>query len=256
MVLLEEIYDSHIHSEGRSQKELTEMVKAGIKFANSCAFYPVQPRFAETLIDLFRKLEEFETERGKRVGMKITPALGIHPRCIPQNWKKALDFLEENPPRIFGEVGLEEGGSLEVDVLKSQLSLAKKLDVPCIIHTPRKNKVEMTQKILEILAELSFPENLAVIDHVSMETVSEILKRGYHAGLTVEEGKLSEKDVLDILKKYGAERLMINSDTGFTSLEYLSTSKTVSFLIERDVEREDVIRVACKNAKEFFRVRC
>ena len=250
---LPEIYDSHIHSEGRSQKELAEMVEAGIRFANSCAFYPVRPLYPETLIDLFRKLEDFETERGKRVGLKIIPALGIHPRCIPQNWRKTTEFLEERPPKIFGEIGLEKGNELEVEVLKEQLKLAKKFDVPCIIHTPRKNKVKVTQKLLSILEELNFPEELAVVDHVSLETVSEVIKRGFHAGLTVEEGKLSESDVLEILKKFGPEKLMLNSDTGFTSLEYLSTSKTISFLLER-VEKDALEKIASKNARKFFRV--
>jgi hypothetical protein len=247
------IYDTHIHSEGRSRKELLKMVVAGIKFANSCAFYPVRPRYGETLIDLFRKMETFEVERGRKVGMSIVPALGIHPRCIPQNWEMVVDYLEENPPKIFGEIGLESGENLEVEVLKKQLSVAKKLDVPCIIHTPRKNKIEITRKILDILEELNFPEDLAVVDHVSLETVGDVLVNGYHAGLTVEEGKLSAEDVLLILIKYGSERLVLNSDTGFGSLEYLSVPRTVSFLVEKGVEKEDLDKISFENAKNFFR---
>ncbi len=249
-----EIYDSHIHSEGRSQKELSEMSNSGIKTVNSCAFYPVRPRYPGTLIDLFRKLEEFETYRGEKAGLKVVPAFGIHPRCIPENWHEVIDFLEESQPKIFGEIGLETAEKAEVEVLKAQLSLAKKLDIPCIIHTPRGNKAEITQKTLKSLEELRFPEQLAVIDHVSLETVSEILNRGYHAGLTVEEGKLSERDVLEIIEKFGPERLMINSDTGFTSLDYLSTVRAVSFLLEKGVEMEEIKRIAFENAKEFFRV--
>jgi hypothetical protein len=249
---LPEIYDSHMHSEGRSQKELSEMVESGIKYANSCAFYPVKPLYPETLIDLFRKLENFETERGRRAGMKIIPAFGIHPRCIPQQWRKAIDFLAENPPRIFGEIGLEEGGSLEIEVLREQLRLAKYIDIPCIIHTPRRKKNELTDKILEILDEVNFPENLAVIDHVSLETFPKVIQRGYHAGLTVEAGKLSERDVLEILQNSGPDGIMINSDSGFTSLDYLSTSRTIGFLLREGFGGKDLRRIASDNARAFF----
>ncbi len=249
-----EIYDSHTHSEGRSQKELSEMASSGIKMINSCAFYPVKPRYPGTLIDLFRKLEEFETYRGEKAGLKVVPALGIHPRCIPGNWQEVIDFLEESQPKIFGEIGLETAEEIEVETLKAQLDLAKKLDTPCIIHTPRRNKDEITKKTLNILDEIEFPEELAVIDHVSLETVPEILNRGYHAGLTVEKGKLSESDVLEIIRKFGSEKLMINSDTGFTSLDYLSTVRTVSFLLEEGVEVKEIKRIAFENARRFFRV--
>ena len=78
-----EVFDTHIHSEGRSIENLEEMAKNGIKKAITCAYYPIEPKFAETLIDLFRKLTTFEVEREKSVGIEIYPAIGIHPRCIP-----------------------------------------------------------------------------------------------------------------------------------------------------------------------------
>jgi hypothetical protein len=249
-----EVYDSHIHSEGRGQKELSEMAESGIRYANSCAYYPVKPLYPETLIDLFRKLESFETERGRRVGMKIIPAFGIHPRCIPNNWRKVTDFLAENAPRILGEIGLEGGSSLETEVFREQLRIAKSMDIPCIIHTPRKKKTELTEKILRILDEISFPEDLAVVDHISLETFPDVIGRGYHAGLTVESGKLSEVDVLEILEKFGPDRIMINSDSGFTSLDYLSTSRTIGFLIKEGFAGKDLKMVAVENAKAFFKL--
>jgi len=83
-----EVFDIYIHSEGRSIDDLSKMAEKGIKRAITCAFYPMEPKFAETMIDLFRKLTTFEVERGKEAGMQIYPAIGIHPRCIPPNFKK------------------------------------------------------------------------------------------------------------------------------------------------------------------------
>jgi hypothetical protein len=120
------IFDTHIHSEGRSIEDLAEMVGMGIEMAISCAFYPIQPLYPETLIDLFRKLTIFEIERGKKAGMRIHAAVGIHPRCIPPKYKRILDMEKSDDWVAFGEIGLESGEKKEVKVLKEQLEVAKK----------------------------------------------------------------------------------------------------------------------------------
>ncbi len=141
------IFDTHIHSEGRSVEDLEKMTKEGIAKAITCAFYPIEPKFPETLIDLFRKLTTFEVERGRSAGMEIYPAIGVHPRCISPNYEKTIESMEEIECVAFGEIGLEIANDLEVEGLREQLKLAKSLDKPCIIHTPRKNKVEDSENI-------------------------------------------------------------------------------------------------------------
>ncbi len=242
-----ELFDAHIHSEGRSVEDLRFMAENGIKKALTCAFYPIVPKYGETLIDLFRKLVEFEAYRGKKAGMEIYAAIGIHPRCIPQNWKDVLEFMENDFGYLaFGEIGLEDGSDKEIEVLKAQLKLAKKLDVPCVIHTPRKNKVKITEKTLEILDELSFPEDLAVIDHASRETVEMIRKKGYYIGLTVQPGKLSVDDAVRILNDYGDERFIANSDTGFSESDMLAVRKFYDAC--------ENIEVTLRNAEKFLRI--
>ncbi len=248
-----EVFDTHIHSEGRSVEDLSKMVEKGIKIAITCAFYPIQPLFQETLIDLFRKLTIYERRRGERAGMEIYAAVGIHPRCIPPEYSRILEFMETNDGWVaFGEIGLETGDAKEVDVFREQIKLAKKIDMRCIIHTPRRNKEKITAKILQILNDLSFPEELAVIDHVTMETADEILKAGYHVGLTVQPGKLTEKDVYEIVSRFGAEKTVLNSDTGFSRSDMFATVKAAEYLLENGVDKKDVEKLAYKNAREFF----
>lgn len=250
-----EVFDTHVHSEGRSVEDLSKMAERGIKMAITCAFYPIQPLFQETLIDLFRKLAIYEKRRGKRAGIEIYAAVGIHPRCIPPEYSKVIEFMETNDGWVaFGEIGLETGDVKEVEIFKEQLKLAKKIDMRCIIHTPRKNKKEITAKILQILNELSFPEDLAIIDHVNMETAGEVLKAGYFAGLTVQPGKLTEKDVYEIVSRFGTEKAVLNSDIGFARSDMFATAKAVEYLLENDVARDDVEKIAYRNAREFFGV--
>lgn len=246
-------FDTHIHSEGRSVEDLTTMSREGIKAAITCAFYPIKPMYQETLIDLFRKLTDFEKYRGKKAGMDIYAAIGIHPRCIPPTYNKVLEVMESMDSIAFGEIGLEDATSEEIEVFESQLKLAKKIDKPCIIHTPRNNKLEITKKTLEILEKIEFPESLAVIDHVSVETVEMVLKGSYTAGLTVQPGKLEENEVVSIVEKYDFENFVLNSDTGFSPSDMIAVVKTANILVER-FDKKDVEKVAWDNGMEFFRI--
>ncbi len=245
-------FDAHIHSEGRSVEDLITMSKHHIKAAVTCAFYPIEPRYQETLIDLFRKLSEFEPYRGVKAAMNIYPAIGIHPRCIPPSVDKVLDYMESDGRSVaFGEIGLETADDKEVEVFVQQLKLAKKLDKPCIIHTPKNNKQQVTEKIMSILEELEFPPERAVIDHASTSTVEMILKKGYTAGLTVDEGKLSEQDVAWIVEVFGCDNLLLNSDTGFGSSIMVSVANTAR-LLEDKFWNEVTEKVAWSNALRFF----
>ncbi|MBE8540474.1 TatD family hydrolase [Geoglobus acetivorans] len=241
------LIDTHIHSEGRSVEDLRHMAENGIKKAITCAFYPIRPGFPETLIDLARKLTEFEPERGRKAGMEIHSAIGIHPRCIPPDWQRVLDFIESYSGYVaIGEVGLEDGSDEEREVLKAQLQLAKKLDIPAIIHTPRKNKEAILEKTLEILDAVSFPEELALIDHNSVGTVRVVLEKGYWAGITVQPGKLSVGEAVMIIEEFGDDRLIANSDTGFSESDMLAVRK-----LHDACGNERVVR---KNAERFFKI--
>ncbi len=244
MILL----DSHIHSEGRSVEDLRNMSDAGIKYAITCAFYPIQPLYPETLIDLFRKLVDYESERGNRAGMKIYASVGIHPRCIPPKWDKVVDFMEHDYGWIaFGEIGLEKADKVEKDVLRSQLKLAKKLDMPCIIHTPRKNKEVITEKIFEILERVEFPESLCLIDHIDNRIIGKVIERDYIAGLTVQPGKLNIDDAAKLVLEFGDERFIANSDTGFSESDMLAVAK-----LAEKINSENVL---LKNGFKFFRIK-
>ncbi len=246
-------FDSHLHTEGLGFRDLKEMAEIGIKEVCSLAFYPIRPNYPQTMIDVFRKLVEFETARCKAVGIEMYPAVGIHPRCIPPEYDVVLRYLEEGEWIAFGEIGLETGGREEVDVLTKQLSIAKKLDVPCIIHTPRGDKRLVTEKILGILEKLDFPETLAVIDHVNFENLDLVEKTGYWIGLTVQPGKLSPDDVVRIVSDHGAERFMLNSDVGYKDTE-ITTVAVAAEKLKSSLGVDVMGKVAYSNARRFLRL--
>jgi predicted metal-dependent TIM-barrel fold hydrolase len=246
-----ECFDTHIHSEGKGITELKAMAEAGIKHVISCAYYPVVPSYSSTLIDMFRKLTSFEVERGKKAGLELIPAVGVHPRCICRGWEKALKWVEENA-EVIGEIGLECASDVEVEVLSAHLGIAKKLDLPCIVHTPKNNKLKVTEKVLKIVDASGIVEELVVIDHATPKTVEEILKKGYYAGLTVQPGKISVEEVISIVEKHGFEKFVLNSDTGFNDFEALTVVETANALKEK-FDEKDVKKVAIENGRKIFK---
>ena len=194
-------FDTHIHSEGEGTKELLAM-ENGIKRVVSYAFYPISPSAPETMIDMFRKLTTFEVSRAEK-GITLYPAIGVHPRCIPLGYHKVFSFMEENPSKAFGEIGLETASDQEV----------------------------------------------AVVDHTNERTAGKILKAGYWTGLTLQPGKLSREEVEKIVEKYGFERFLLNSDTGFSDDELFAVSK-IEYLLQKFDARE-VEKLAFRNAEKF-----
>lgn len=241
-------FDSHVHSEGLGITELRKMKESGIEKICSLSFYPVKPLFSQTLIDEFRKLEQFEKRRCKLLGIETFIGVGIHPRCIPLNWAEVIEHLEANEWELFGEIGLENATDQEIKVFSSQLRIAKAKDIPCVIHTPRANKREITQKILEILESLSFPSELAVVDHVNFENLDLLLKKDYWIGLTVQAGKLSAEEVADIIENYGSEKFIVNSDAGYGNDFVTSVAETAKII------GKEANRICLKNAERFIGV--
>jgi len=246
-------FDSHLHTEGMGFSDLKKLSETGIKEVCSLAFFPIEPKFPQTMVDLFRKLTEFETLRCEAAGVKMYPAVGIHPRCIPPDYGFVMKHLEEGEWLAFGEIGLENVTKEEIEVLTSQLEIAKERDIPCIIHTPRGNKKGATEKTLKILERLDFPVELAVIDHVNFETLDMVLKSGYWIGLTVQPGKLSPDDAARIVLEHGPERFMLNSDAGYRDMEITTVAEAAKKVMEVVGEKE-MRSVARDNARMFLRL--
>ncbi len=136
--------DSHTHA-----RDFELMALAGVKDVVLCSFVPVA-RYAETLIDHFTETDEIHRPRLNDIGLKAHVFVGVHPRCIPKEWRKILPVIEEylESGKAVGicEVGLEKASDLE-------LKLAKEYDVPVIVHTPMGNCVNIVNKVLSLAEE-------------------------------------------------------------------------------------------------------
>ena len=108
-------------------------------------------------------------------GLDLKVALGIHPANALANneiiFKQLEKWIENKDIIAIGEIGLDENTDLEKEVFKKQLELADETQSKVIIHTPRKNKLEVLKDIKEIVLESINPK-LVVIDHINLNTTS------------------------------------------------------------------------------------
>jgi predicted metal-dependent TIM-barrel fold hydrolase len=252
--------DTHIHVDGMSEDELRYMVSNGIDRAITCAYYPIEPRYPQTFLDLFTRLIDYDVPKAREWGLTLYVAIGIHPRSISKTGYEliidAMKSLSEHEVVVaFGETGLQLASDKEINILQTQLELANELEFPIIVHTPSANKREITEKTLPLLDKTRINPKLVVIDHVNDETISIMDESGYNIGLTVQYGKLTPEIAAELVIQYSDNNeIVLNSDNGFRKCDIASVTKTINILKSLGADKSLLERVSHKNAENIFKI--
>lgn len=247
-----------MHADSRSSEDFEKMFVSGIDTAITCSFYPYKFNDnPEILLNHLNRILNFEPRRASEYGLDLKVALGIHPANALENNEIIFNELEkwiENKDIIaIGEIGLDENTELEKKVFKKQLELADATNSKVIIHTPRKNKLEVLKDIKELVLENINPK-LVVIDHINLNTIEEVIDEEFTIGLTVQPQKMEVEEAIEILDKYGFGRFLLNSDISNKPSDPLSVPKTVRTLKRLGYDEKEIDKVAFENAKEFFNI--
>ena len=65
---------------------------------------------------------------------------------------------------------------------------------------------------------------------------------------------MDKEEAIAILKEYGFDRFLLNSDMSNKPSDPLSVSKTVRELQRLNFEKKEIEKVASKNAKKFYKI--
>lgn len=252
--------DTHMHVDTRPYEDFEAMALSGITDVLTLAHDPMRMSSSVVLEDHFERLFS-EKERVEKNGPRLHVCLGIHPRALPSDPEACIrlldSYLERQKERrvtAIGEIGLETIDGSEVETLRRQIELAEKHRLPVIVHTPRKDKENMTRKILAELSSFSIPDDSVVVDHADRATVNLILDKGYNAGLTVQPGKLTVIDAVSIVKQYDPLKLVLNTDASSSPTDVLGVPRTVWALKRENVEESIIDSVSRLNAKRIFSI--
>jgi len=248
------IVDAHIHSDSRPVEDFRDISIAGVKAVVSCAYDPLEMKQSNVCFEHFNRLLNVESRRVEQHGIKYFMALGIHPRAIPTDYENVLDklpeYLKKENVIAIGEIGLETADALEQEVFAKQLQLADEYNHRVIVHTPRRNKAEVCDKIIELLDENINPK-LVQLDHVDFSIVDKIIDKEYTPAVTVQPLKMSVNDTIEIFEDYGFDKFIVDSDMSYAPSNPMSLGNLKHSLEIKKYDKDDIDKVMYKNFMNF-----
>jgi predicted metal-dependent TIM-barrel fold hydrolase len=125
-----------------------------------------------------------------------------------------------------------------------------------MIHLPHENKTKGIEKVEEILNQSysKYDKKKILIDHNTEETIKKTLEMGSWAGLTVYPlTKLSPKRAIDMIKRNGSDRIMINSAADWGVSDPLSVPLVAREMRKEGFSKNEIEKVTMYNAYEFYK---
>jgi hypothetical protein len=131
--------------------------------------------------------------------------------------------------------------------------MAVEFELPVLIHTPHRDKKRGTIRSIETVRKVGIPEGRVLIDHNNEETLPIVLDSGCWAGHSIYPNtKMDEQRMVTLVRRYGSERIIINSAADWGVSDPLKVPKTVRALQDGGIEPAAVQRIAWDNPVAFF----
>lgn len=254
------LFDPHIHMSSRTTADYEAMAAAGIAVVVEPAFWLGQPRtHVGTFEDYFGSLLGWEPFRASQFGIRHFCTLALNPR--EANDERVADGVLALLPRYLGkdgvvavgEIGYDEQTPAEDRCFAEQLELARRFELPALVHTPHRDKKRGTERSLALVRESGFPEERVLIDHNNEETLPLVLRTGCWAGHSIyPKSKMDEARMAALVRRYGTDRIIINSAADWGISDPLKVPKTVAVMRESGIAEADIETVAWANPVRFF----
>lgn len=248
--------DPHIHMVSRTTADYQAMAEAGIVAIIEPAFWQGQPRTnVGTFQDYFSSIVGWERFRAAQFGISHYCTIGLNSKeanneALAEQVMELLPlYLAKERVVAVGEIGYDDQTDAEEKFFRLQLELAKEVELPIMIHTPHRNKKQGTTRSMDVIEEHGIAPSRVVIDHNNEETVQEVLDRGYWAAFTIyPHTKMGNERMVEIVKQYGCERIIVDSSADWGVSDPLSVPKTAKLMLERGVPQEHVEATCYQNA--------
>jgi hypothetical protein len=244
--------DAHAHMLSRTTDDYEAMAAAGVVALIEPAFWIGQPRtHVGTYIDYLSAIVGWERFRAGQFGIRHYCTIGLNSK--ESNNEELAEGVMEILPRFalkdgvvaIGEIGYDEQTDLEDKYFRAQIELAKELDIPVMIHTPHRDKKRGTTRSMDVILEHGLAPRRVVIDHNNEETVREVLDRGFWAAFSIYPStKMGNERMVEIMRQYGAERIIVDSACDWGISDSLGVPKTAKLALQRGIP-EAQVRLAC-----------
>lgn len=252
--------DSHVHMVSRTTDDYQRMAAAGTVAIIEPSFWQGQPRTnAGTFKDYYNTLLGFERFRASQFGIKHYCTIGLNPKEA-NNERLADEVMEILPLYIckegvvgVGEIGFDDQSRAEEKYLRIQAELAREADLPIQIHTPHRDKKSGTTRTMDVLEDVGVSPGKVVIDHNNEETVKEVLDRGYWCAFTIyPHTKLGNQRMVEIMREFGGERIIIDSAADWGISDALAVPKTAALMKDAGIAMSAIEQVSYRNPLEAY----
>src|SRR6185295_17699755 len=162
-------------------------------------------------------------------------------------------YLGKDGVVAVGEIGFDDMTPAEDSAFAEQLELARRFELPALVHTPHRDKKRGTERSLALVREVGFPEERVLIDHNTEETLPLVLATGCWAGHSIYPNtKMDEARMVALVKRYGAERIVINSAADWGISDPLKVPKTAARMRDAGIDDATIETVVWTNPLAFF----
>lgn len=255
--------EPHAHMVSRVTDDYVKLALAGCQAVCEPAFWAGFDRSsAGGFHDYFCQLTEHEPKRAAKFGLRHFCWLCINPK-ESEDLKLAEEVIRIIPrflecPNVLGigEIGLNKNSRNELKVLEWHVDLAARHGQLILVHTPHlEDKLKGTRLIVDVLKnEKRIRPERVIIDHVEEHTIQLVLDAGMWAGMTLyPESKCTAARAIDMVDRYGTERLWMNSACDWGISDPLAVPKAALEMKKRGHASEAIERLLYDNPAMFLR---
>ncbi|NUQ31474.1 MAG: hydrolase TatD, partial [Dermatophilaceae bacterium] len=253
------IFDPHIHMTSRTTDDYRRMHAAGVRAVVEPSFWLGQPRTnVGSFCDYFDALLGWEPFRASQYGIAHHATIGLNPK--EANDPRCREVLEVLPRYLakdrvvaVGELGYDSMTPEEDDVFATQLALAVEHELPALVHTPHRDKLAGTRRTLDVVRESGLAAGAVLVDHLNEMTVDVVAESGCWMGFSVyPDTKMDEHRMVEILRRHGLERMIVNSAADWGNSDPLKTVRVAEAMLDAGYTADDVDRVLWRNPVEFY----
>lgn len=255
------IFEPHAHMYCRLTDDYERMSLCGITTIHEPAFWLGTNRTSpESFYDYFEHITVFERKRAERYGIRHYTSIGVNPKDA-KNLDVTLPTVEgmrrffDRPAVVgVGEIGLDDNTEDELTGLRVQLELSQELGLPALVHTPHVNKRRGVEMIRDLIVQHgNWRRELILVDHITEETIELVRPLGVWTAMTVYPfTKLSPERAVAMAKRYGLERMMVNSSCDWGESDCLSVPRVVRLMRREGWTEADIETLVWKNPIRFW----
>lgn len=247
--------DTHCHVYNEEMTNYKEIIEECKKQDISLIINAVDIKSSKEIISLSKEYDN------------VYASIGLNYDSIDSFTEQDLETLEElikNEKIVaIGEIGLDyywtkENKEKQIYYFKKQIELAKKYDLPVIVHAR-----ESVQDVYNIIKESNIRKGSMHCFSGSLEMAEEFIKIGFKIGIDGPITYENNKKGVEIVKNIGLEHILLETDSPYLSpipnrgkqnspLNLIYIAEKIAEV--KQISVEEVIEVTTRNAKELYKI--